>query len=73
MMMPRAPPTVAPTSLQAKLENPTPICFHVKQAAKSQRVSHAIVLPSILWRNRQTVACLVLRTKPRNRRSNFDT
>jgi hypothetical protein len=26
----------------------------------------------VLWRNRQTEACLVLRPKPRNRRSDFE-
>jgi hypothetical protein len=35
-------------------------------------VSHADLSLSILWRNRQTEACLVLRLKPRNRRSDFD-
>jgi hypothetical protein len=28
--------------------------------------------PSVLWRNRQTEACLVLRPKPRNRRGDFE-
>jgi hypothetical protein len=27
---------------------------------------------SILWRNRQTEACLILRLKPRNRRGDFE-
>jgi hypothetical protein len=35
-------------------------------------VSRADLHPSILWRNRQTEARLVLRPKPRNRRGNFE-
>jgi hypothetical protein len=35
-------------------------------------MSHAIfIFPSILWLNRQTIAHLVLRPKPRNRRGDF--
>jgi hypothetical protein len=59
------------TSLQARLGNPSQTFFHAKQAARSQRVSRADLPPSILWRNRQTEACLVLRPKPRNCRGNF--
>jgi hypothetical protein len=47
-------------------------CFHVKQTARSQRVSHADLPLSVLWRNRQTESHLVLRRKPRNRHSNFE-
>jgi hypothetical protein len=60
-------------SLQARLENPSQTCFHAKQAARSRRVSHADLLPMILWRNRQTEAHLVLRLKPRNRRDDFES
>jgi hypothetical protein len=35
-------------------------------------MSHADLHPSVLWRNRQTKAHLVLRPKPRNRRSYFE-
>jgi hypothetical protein len=35
-------------------------------------VSCANLPPSVLWRNRQTEAHLVLRPKPRNRRGNFE-
>jgi hypothetical protein len=35
-------------------------------------VSHANLPLSVLWRNRQTEAHLVLRPKPRNRRSDFE-
>jgi hypothetical protein len=35
-------------------------------------VSHADLPPSVLWRNRQTEARLVLRPKPRNRRGDFE-
>jgi hypothetical protein len=35
-------------------------------------VSRANLPPSVLWRNRQTEACLVLRPKPRNRRGDFE-
>jgi hypothetical protein len=44
----------------------------VKQAARSRRVSHADIPPSVLWHNRQTEACLVLGPKPRNRRDDFE-
>jgi hypothetical protein len=44
----------------------------VKQAAKSQRVSHADLPPLVLWRDRQSKADLVLRSKPRNRRGHFE-
>jgi hypothetical protein len=36
-------------------------------------VSRADLPPSILWRNRQTEACLLLRPKPKNRRGGFET
>jgi hypothetical protein len=35
-------------------------------------VSHADLHSSILWRNRQTEAHLILRHKPRNHRGDFD-
>jgi hypothetical protein len=35
-------------------------------------MSRADLPPSILWRNRQTEVHLVLRSKPRNRRSDFE-
>jgi hypothetical protein len=63
----------ASAGLQARLENPSQTYFDVKQAAKSQRVSRVDLPPSVLWRNRQTEAHLVLRTKPRNRRGDFET
>jgi hypothetical protein len=34
-------------------------------------VSHANLPPLVLWRNRQTEACLVLRPKPWNRHGDF--
>jgi hypothetical protein len=62
----------ASTSLQAKLGNPSPIRFQVKQAARSRRVSCVIfILPSILLRNQQIIAHLVLRPKPRDRHGDF--
>jgi hypothetical protein len=62
----------ASASLQARLGNPGQTCFDAKQAARSQRVSHADLPPSVLWCNRQTEAHLVLRPKPRNRRGDFE-
>jgi hypothetical protein len=62
----------ASASLQATLGNPSQICFHVKQAARSRRVSHADLPPSVLWCNRQTEAHMVLRPKPRNHRGDFE-
>jgi hypothetical protein len=59
-------------SLQARLENPSQTCFHMKQAARSQRMSRADLPPSVLWRNRQTEAHLVLRPKSRNCRGDFE-
>jgi hypothetical protein len=47
-------------------------CFDAKQAARSRRVARAELPPSVLWRNRQTEAHLVLRPKPRNRRGDFE-
>jgi hypothetical protein len=35
-------------------------------------VFHADFPPLVLWRNRQTEVCLVLRSKPRNRRDDFE-
>jgi hypothetical protein len=35
-------------------------------------VSHANLPPLVLWPNRQTEACLVLRPKPRNHRGDFE-
>jgi hypothetical protein len=61
----------ASTSLQARMGNPSQTCFHTKQAARSRCVSHADLPPSVLWHNRQTEACLVLRPKPKNRRGDF--
>jgi hypothetical protein len=62
----------ASASLYARLGNPTQTYFHAKQAARSRRVSRADLLPSVLWRNRQTEAHLVLRPKPRNRHGDFE-
>jgi hypothetical protein len=59
-------------SLQARLENPSQTCFHVKQAARFRRVSHADLPPSILWHNRQTEACLFLTPKTRNHHGDFE-
>jgi hypothetical protein len=62
----------ASASFQARLGNLSETCFHAKQAARSQHVSRADLPPSVLWRNRQTKACLVLRPNPRNRRGDFE-
>jgi hypothetical protein len=43
----------------------------VKQVTRSRCVSHANLPPSILWRNRQTEAHLILSPKPRNCRGDF--
>jgi hypothetical protein len=62
----------ASVSLKARLKKPSVTCFHVKQTARSQRVSCTILPPSVLWHTWQTEACLVLRPKPRNRRGDFE-
>jgi hypothetical protein len=59
-------------SLQTRLRNPSQTCFHTKQATRSRRVSRTDLPPSVLWRNRQTEACMVLRPKSRNRHCDFD-
>jgi hypothetical protein len=65
-------PCRASTTLEARLGNSSPTCFHAKQAARSRCVSHVVlILSSVLWRNRQIIAHLVLRHKPRNRRHRF--
>jgi hypothetical protein len=53
-------------------ENPSQTCFDAKQAARFRCVSRADLPPSVLRRNRQTKAHLVLRPKPRNRRGDFE-
>jgi hypothetical protein len=62
----------ASTSHKARLGNPSVTFFQAKQATRSQRVSRAILPPSILWRNWQTEACMVLRRKPRNHHDDFE-
>jgi hypothetical protein len=54
------------------MENPSQTCFQAKQTTKSQRVSYADLPLSVLWRNWQTEAHLVLRSKSRNRRYDFE-
>jgi hypothetical protein len=62
-----------PRSLEAKLRNLSLSCFQAKQAARSHRVFRAIsIIPSVLWHNQQTIAHLVLKSKPRNSRGDFD-
>jgi hypothetical protein len=59
-------------NFEAKLGNPSLTRFEARQAARSRRVSHTVlILPLILWHNQQTIAHLVLRPKPRNHRSDF--
>jgi hypothetical protein len=53
------------TSFKATLVNPSATCFQAKQATRSWHVPRAVLPLSILWRNQQTEACLVLRSKPR--------
>jgi hypothetical protein len=59
-------------SLQPRLGNPSQTCFHTKQAARSRRMFRADLPLSVLLRNRQTEAHLVLRPKPRNCRGDFE-
>jgi hypothetical protein len=62
----------ASDNFEARLENPRMIFFAPKQAAKSQHVSHTVPFSSVLWCNLQIESRLVLRSKPRNRRGNFE-
>jgi hypothetical protein len=64
-------PCYASASLEASLGNPNLTRFQAKQADRSRCVSCAVLLPSVSWCNRQTVAHLVWRPKPRNRRGDF--
>jgi hypothetical protein len=59
-------------SFQARLGNYSATYFQVKQGARSRCMSHTILPLSILWRNRQSEALLVLRPKPRNCHSDFE-
>jgi hypothetical protein len=47
------------TQSSGQTGNPSQTCFHTKQAARSQRVSHTDLPPSVLWCNQQTEAHLV--------------
>jgi hypothetical protein len=69
--MPRAPPVITPSPVLRQTGNPSPTCFQVKQVARSRRVSYAVLHLSVLWRNRQIVAHMVLKPKPRNRHGDF--
>jgi hypothetical protein len=64
-MIQRAPPIVIPLLVLRQIRKPYPTCFQAKQVTRSRRVSCTVLLPSILWHNRQTVARMVLRPKPR--------
>jgi hypothetical protein len=63
----------ASASLQIRLGNPSQTCFHMMEAARSRHESRVNLPPLVLWRNRQTEACMVLRPKPRNRRGDFES
>jgi hypothetical protein len=60
------------TSLEARLGNPSPTCFTPKQAARSRRVSHVNLPPSVLWNNRQTGARWILMSKTKNHHGDFE-
>jgi hypothetical protein len=62
----------ASASLEAKLKNPSATSLQTKQVTRSRCVSHTVLPSSVLWRNRQTKAHLVLRPKPRNHRGDFE-
>jgi hypothetical protein len=58
--------------LDAILENPSLTRFQAKQVTRSHRVSHVVLLRSVLWCNGQNIARLVLRPKPRNHHGDFE-
>jgi hypothetical protein len=60
-----------PTCLEARLENRSATCIQAKQVGRSQHMSRVVHSPSVLWRNRQIEARIVLRPKPRNYHSDF--
>jgi hypothetical protein len=65
-------PRRASTRLEARLGNLSLTCYKVKQATRSWHVSNTVfLLPSVLWRNRQIIAHLILRPKPRNHHGDF--
>jgi hypothetical protein len=72
-MVPHAPPVIMPSPVfRPDQKNLSQTCFHAKQAARSRCVSRADLPSLVLFRNRQTEAHLVLRTKPKNRRGDFE-
>jgi hypothetical protein len=62
----------ASANLEARLGNPSPTNFHMKQDARSRRMSRVDLPTSVLWHNRQTEARLVFRPKLRKRHSDFE-
>jgi hypothetical protein len=73
----------ASASLEARLGNPSQTCFHVKQAARSQHVSHAIpsshrfcgaidkLKPAWFWGPNQESIAVILMPKSPNRSYQF--
>jgi hypothetical protein len=84
-MMPHAPPVVAPSPIfEAKLGNPTPTCFTMKQATGCRRVSshrlHPVIgfeaqtdkpPPTWFWGPNQETVMVILRPKSPNSRPWF--
>jgi hypothetical protein len=68
-MVPHAPPIVAPPP---DWETLVRLAFRQTQAVRSRQVSRIILPLSVLWHKRQTEDCLILRSKPRNRRDDFE-
>jgi hypothetical protein len=62
----------ASTSLEAGLKNHNLTCFHVKQATRLRHMSCVDLHLLSLRRNQQTEVCMVLRTKSRNCRGDFE-
>jgi hypothetical protein len=62
------------TSFEAKLENPSPTCFVMKQGTECRRVSSQRLHPLIGFEAQtdKPPPPLVLSPKPRNRRGDFD-
>jgi hypothetical protein len=73
-MMPRAPPIVAPPPVLRPIQQT--LAWLASRWSKPPDLDLCPTLHhpplSVLWCNRQTVACLVLRPRPRNCHSDFE-
>jgi hypothetical protein len=73
-MMSYAPSVSRLRQSWCQTKSTSPTCFQQKQVTRSRRVFHAVfIIPSVFWHNRQIIAHLNLRSKPRNCRVDFES